>query len=155
MQNWLSYELTADMPTVLWHCWLGVRNSIWSSWYHCIPKRHCLLAHLKPDLFYLSGTGLPRLSWKRGRSHRCCSSSCSGMNLQILSSMCISGNQEARGVYCPSPVHASYQQIQHWLNSSTVWWIMWLIVYLQYVYFTLLRVFINWTFLSAHTYTTI
>ena len=25
-----------------------------------------LLRHLNPDWFYLSGTGLPRLSWKRG-----------------------------------------------------------------------------------------
>ena len=24
-------------------------------------------SHLNPDWFYLSGTGLPRLSWKRGR----------------------------------------------------------------------------------------
>jgi len=28
---------------------------------------HNLLSHLNPDWFYLSGTGLPRLSWKRGR----------------------------------------------------------------------------------------
>ena len=26
-----------------------------------------LLPHLNPDLFHLSGTGLSRLSWKRGR----------------------------------------------------------------------------------------
>jgi len=32
-----------------------------------IPKPHHLLHHLNPDWFYLSGTGLPRLSWKRGR----------------------------------------------------------------------------------------
>jgi len=31
-----------------------------------IPKRRHLLPHLNPDWFYLSGTGLPRLSWKRG-----------------------------------------------------------------------------------------
>ena len=29
------------------------------------PKPHLLLLHLNPDWFYLSGTGLPRLSWKR------------------------------------------------------------------------------------------
>ena len=28
---------------------------------------HHLLPHLNPDWFYISGTGLPRLSWKRGR----------------------------------------------------------------------------------------
>jgi len=39
----------------------------WSSWCHCIPKTHCLLPHLNSDWFCLSGTGLPRLSWKRGR----------------------------------------------------------------------------------------
>ena len=29
-----------------------------------IPEPHHLLPHLNPDWFYLSGTGLPRLSWK-------------------------------------------------------------------------------------------
>ena len=32
-----------------------------------IPKPHSLLPHLNPDWFYLSGTGLLRLSCKRGR----------------------------------------------------------------------------------------
>ena len=41
---------------------------IWSIWCHCIPKPHHLLPHLNPDWFlYLSGTGLPKLSQKRGR----------------------------------------------------------------------------------------
>jgi len=31
-----------------------------------IPIPHHLLPYLNPDWFYLSGTGLPRLSWKRG-----------------------------------------------------------------------------------------
>ena len=53
--------------------WLSVWSKvqtvcIWSSWCHCIPKPHHLLPHLNPDWFYLSGTGLPRLSWIRGRS---------------------------------------------------------------------------------------
>ena len=75
---------------MLWHCRLGIRKSIrpvknWvmrclcgylsgvrcrlfacSSWCHGIPKPHNLLPHLNPDWFYLSGTGWPRLSWKRG-----------------------------------------------------------------------------------------
>jgi len=34
-----------------------------SSWCHCRPHR--LLPHLNPDWFYLSGSVLPRLSWKR------------------------------------------------------------------------------------------
>jgi len=33
----------------------------------CNPKPRHLLPHLNPDWFYLSGTGLPRWSWKRGR----------------------------------------------------------------------------------------
>ena len=37
-----------------------------SSWCHCIPKPLYLLPHLNLDWFYLSGTGLPRLSWKWG-----------------------------------------------------------------------------------------
>ena len=32
-----------------------------------IPNPHHLLPHLNQDWFYLSGTGLPRLSRKRGR----------------------------------------------------------------------------------------
>jgi len=32
-----------------------------------IPKPHHLLSDLNSDWFYLSGTGLPRLSLKRGR----------------------------------------------------------------------------------------
>ena len=31
-----------------------------------IIKLNHLLPHLNPDWFYLSGTGLPWLSWKRG-----------------------------------------------------------------------------------------
>ena len=37
---------------------------IWSSLCHCIPKPH-LLPHLNPDWFYLSGTGLHTLFWKK------------------------------------------------------------------------------------------
>jgi len=29
------------------------------------PKAYRLLFHLNPDWFYLSGAGLPRLSWKK------------------------------------------------------------------------------------------
>jgi len=32
-----------------------------------ITKPHHLLRHLNPDWFYRSGTGLLKLSWKRGR----------------------------------------------------------------------------------------
>jgi len=31
------------------------------------PNPHHLLPHLNPDWFYLSSTGLPRLSWKKGK----------------------------------------------------------------------------------------
>ena len=86
------HSLWLAVPSLLWHCWLDVGRSmrpvkklsdevlvrlsvwsevqiacIWSSWCHCIPKAHNLLPHLSPDWFYLCGTGLPRLSWKRGR----------------------------------------------------------------------------------------
>ena len=46
---------------------------IWSSWCHCIPKPNHLLPHLIPDWFYLSGTGLPRLSWKKRLLNGCSS----------------------------------------------------------------------------------
>jgi len=52
--------------------WLSVCSKVqiacmWSSWCHCIPKPNHLLPHLNPDWSYLSGTGLPRLSRKKGR----------------------------------------------------------------------------------------
>ena len=31
------------------------------------PKTPSYLASFNPDWFYITGTGLPRLSWKRGR----------------------------------------------------------------------------------------
>ena len=43
-----------------------IATCIWSSWCHCIPKSCNLSPHLNPDWFYLSGTGLLRLSWKGG-----------------------------------------------------------------------------------------
>jgi len=51
--------------------WLSVWSEVqivcmWSSWCHCIPKPHRLLPHSNPDWFYLSGIGLPKLSWKTG-----------------------------------------------------------------------------------------
>ena len=53
---------------LVWLCvWCEVQIvCIWSSWCHCIPKPRYLLHHLNPHWFYLSGAGLPRLSWKRG-----------------------------------------------------------------------------------------
>jgi len=49
--------------------WLSVWSEvhivcIWSSWCRCIPKPHHLLPHLNPYWFYLSSTGIPRLSLK-------------------------------------------------------------------------------------------
>jgi len=85
------YSLVAILPSVLWHCWLGVRKSIrpvkierwgvdvlslwsevqivyiWFSWCHCHPKTPSSLASFLSRLvLYLSGTGLPRMSWKGG-----------------------------------------------------------------------------------------
>jgi len=82
------------LPSVLWHCWLGVRKSIWPvkiEWrgadvvvclergandLHVIqlmplPPHHLLL-HKNPEWFYLSGAGLPRLFWKRSRETGVC-----------------------------------------------------------------------------------
>jgi len=82
-----------ELPSVLWHCWLGIRKSIWPvkklsdemlEWLvlvTCLKQGtndvhivqliplppHRLLLHWNPDWFNLSGAGLPRLSWKRGR----------------------------------------------------------------------------------------
>jgi len=59
--------------------WLSVWSEVqivcmWSSWCHCIPKRYRLLPHLNPDWFYLSGAGLPRMSWKHRPLNGCSSS---------------------------------------------------------------------------------
>jgi len=55
-------------------CWCGYLSGVWCRLFAygpadatAIAKPHHLLPHLNPDRFYLSGTGLPRLSWKRGR----------------------------------------------------------------------------------------
>ena len=76
------YHCTAIVliiPSVLWHCWSGIRKSvrpvkngvmrcwcghlsgvhivcIWSSWCHCHPETLSSLVCLNPDWFYLSGT---------------------------------------------------------------------------------------------------
>jgi len=88
-RNIIRLQFAIHVPSVLWHCWLGIRKSIrpvkieqWGvvtclkrdadrlhmvNWCHCIPKPYHLLPHLNPDWLYLSVTGLPRLSWKRDR----------------------------------------------------------------------------------------
>ena len=55
-------------PAWVMGCW-PVWSSVWgeTSWCHYHPKPRPLLPHLNPDWIYFSGTGLPRLSWKRGR----------------------------------------------------------------------------------------
>ena len=52
---------------LVWLCvWREVQIvCIWSSRCHRIPKPRHLLSPLNPGWFYLSGTGLPRLSWKK------------------------------------------------------------------------------------------
>jgi len=67
--GWASGRLVKWSDEVL--VWLSVWSEgqvvyIWSSWCHCIPKPYHLLLHLNPDWFYLSCTGLRRLSYKRG-----------------------------------------------------------------------------------------
>ena len=84
---------------MLWHCWLGVRKSIWpaENWVmRCwcgylsgaryrlfaygpadataIPKPHPLLPYLNPDWFYFSGTDLPGWPGKEAAKRLCSSS---------------------------------------------------------------------------------
>ena len=72
---------------LMWLCvWSKVQIvCIWSSWLHCIPKPHRPLPHLNPDWFYFSGTGLPRLSWKKKAVKWCSRSSSSSVSEIILS----------------------------------------------------------------------
>ena len=73
--------------SVLWHCWLDIRKSIrpvknwvmgywrgylsgvWCKWFAYGPADATAtpssLASVKSRMVYLSGAGLPRLSWKR------------------------------------------------------------------------------------------
>jgi len=52
------------------------------------PKTHHLLPQLNPDCFYLSGTGLPRLSWKEAkRLLNGCSTSSSLSSLWLISNV--------------------------------------------------------------------
>jgi len=56
--------------------WLSVWSKMWivcmwSSWCHCIPELHLLLPRFNPDWFYLSGTSLPLLSWKKRSLNGC------------------------------------------------------------------------------------
>ena len=64
----LTCKKLSDEVLVWLSVWHEVQTvCIWSSWCHCIPKCHDVLSYLNPEWFYLSGTGLPRLLWKRGR----------------------------------------------------------------------------------------
>jgi len=57
---------------------------IWSSWCHCHPIISCFIK-LKSRMVYLSGTVLPRLSWKRGREIAVCLSiMCSASTVCIV-----------------------------------------------------------------------
>jgi len=76
------------MPSVLYHCWLGVRKNIrpiknwvmgywrgylsgvWCKWFAYGPANATAtpssLASVKSRMVYLSGASLPRFSWKKG-----------------------------------------------------------------------------------------
>ena len=63
----LACKKLSDEVLVLLSAWSEVQIvCILSSRCHCILKPHHFLPHFNPDWFYLSGTSLPRLSWKRG-----------------------------------------------------------------------------------------
>jgi len=88
-----AVHVRTPLPSVLWHCvvWRhqeehpACKNWVMRCWCgyvsgaRCrlfaygpadataISKPHHLLPHWNPDWFYLSGTSLPRLYWKRGR----------------------------------------------------------------------------------------
>jgi len=58
-------------------CQCGYLLGEWCRFFACspadataIPKPHHLLRHYNPDWFYLSGTGLPTLSWRIGQQQQ-------------------------------------------------------------------------------------
>jgi len=63
-----------DCKNWVMRCWCGYLSGVRCRLFAygpadatAISKPHHLLPHLNPDWFYLFGTGLPRLSWKKGR----------------------------------------------------------------------------------------
>jgi len=61
----LALKKLSDKVLVWLSVWIEVQMTcIWSSWCHCHPLS---LASLKCRMVYLSGAGIPTLSWKRGR----------------------------------------------------------------------------------------
>jgi len=78
----LSVLLHLSLPSMLQHCWLGGRKGTWpvksggagvviclgrGADLHVAKLMPLTLTPVKPGWFYLSGGGLPRLSWKKGR----------------------------------------------------------------------------------------
>ena len=59
-------------------CWFGYLSGAKCKWFACGPLMplpfHHLLLHWNPEWFCLSGTGLPRLSWKKMPLNGCCCS---------------------------------------------------------------------------------
>jgi len=80
-----------------------------------IPKPHCLLPHLNPDWFYLSGAGLPRFSWRWGRLNRCAYSM---LNSRICALSCM---VSFMCFHCPHSVHCLILLCQYqtkWVFSA-------------------------------------
>ena len=92
-------------------CWFGYLSGVRCRLFaYCpadataVPKPHHLLHHLNPDWFYLSGTGLSRLSWKRplnGCSSRSSSfSSCYSLSCVIPRTLYLSVVIDAACIVC-------------------------------------------------------
>ena len=111
------------MPSVLWHCWLGIRKStrpikklsddvllwlsvwcevqivcIWSSWCHCIPKSHRLLPHFNPDCFLVSAHE-KIASWKTCNTAACKQLNCSEEDKTIHSKRLLLRHVSQAGVH--------------------------------------------------------
>ena len=92
-------------------CWFGYLSGVRCRLFaYCpadataVPKPHHLLHHLNPDWFYLSGTGLSRLSWKRplnGCSSRSSSfSSCYSLSCVIPRTLYLNVVIDAACIVC-------------------------------------------------------
>jgi len=87
LTSWPDMTFKLSLPSVLWRCWLGGRKGIWPvknwvvgywrgylsgvrcKWFAYDPADATAtpssLAPVKSRMDYLSGAGLPRLSWKK------------------------------------------------------------------------------------------
>ena len=104
-----------ELHSALWHCWLGVRKSIWSSWCHCHPSP---LPSFKSRLVLLFGCQLTQVALEKWPLNECSSSSSlyawKSASLAVWHSGTITG--------CINEVtQSSAHLVVRWVTICTAW----------------------------------